>query len=94
MTPLTKTAVPQIDFRVRRRRYGDARWLVQQNDWYEVDAITDTIWGACEAQLSVEEIIKRVMEAHELTLTEALADTSLTLARFESLGLITWNSGD
>ena len=39
---------------MRRRRYGDARWLVCHNEIYQVDSLTDTVWLACTEGLKVK----------------------------------------
>ena len=88
MTTISKHAVPRVSYRVRRRHYDATRWLVQQNDWYELDELTDAVWTACEQGLTVEEIILRVARDQNLPLREAVAYTAYTLERFRMLGLL------
>jgi hypothetical protein len=85
---ISKQAVPRTSFRVRRRRYGDARWLVSHNEIYHVDALTDTVWLACTEGLTVEELAHRVADREDLPLAEALAATVGTLELLRERGLI------
>ena len=88
MNTYHKKAVPKVSYRVRRRRYGDACWLIHRNDWYELDEVTDMIWLACEESLSIEGIIKRVSEQFKLPLAESIACTVSTIERFAQFGLL------
>lgn len=80
--------MPRVNHRVRRRRYAETPWLIHQNDWYELDAVTDTIWRACERASSVEMVVKTVADEHALPLGEALAATVAILERFRALGFV------
>ena len=90
MTTLSKHAVPKVHYRLRRRRYNDTSWLVDYNDLYELDDVTDAVWLACEQELTVEQIIRTVAERQGLPLNEALAATVVTLQRFRELGFLDW----
>jgi hypothetical protein len=90
VTALSKHAVPKVHYRLRRRRYNDTSWLIDHNDWYELDELTDAVWLACEQGLTVEQIVESVAARQGLPLNEALAATIDTLARFQSLGFLEW----
>ena len=73
---------------MRRRRYGDARWLVCHNEIYQVDSLTDTVWLACTEGLTIEDVAYRVAEREDLPLAEALAATMGTLELLRERGLV------
>ena len=88
MNELSKHAVPKMNYRVRRRHYGDSRWLVYRNDWYAIDELTDTVWLSCQEGYSVEKIIQEVAARHAYPLGEALAGVVGVILQLESLGLV------
>ncbi len=93
LTSVSKHAVPKVSYRVRRRRYSDAAWLLHHNDRYQLDALTDSIWLACEESLTIEQIIERVAAEHSLPLDEAIAATVYTLEQFRGLGFLEYEGG-
>ena len=91
---LSKSAVPEVNPRVRRRHYDETRWLVEHNDWYEIDELADAVWLACEQSLTVEQIVEQVAADQGLPLNEALAATVYLLERFSALGFIQYAHRD
>jgi hypothetical protein len=85
---ISKQSMPRATWQARRRRYGDERWLVRFNDFYELDPITDAVWLGCQDGLTVEGIVHRVAECEGLPAAEALAATVAALERFAELGLV------
>ena len=81
-------SVPKPSWEVRRRRYGDGRWLVRHNEIYELDPVTDTIWIACVEGLTIEEIVKRVAAQASVPVPQALKATVTALRRLEHLGMV------
>jgi hypothetical protein len=78
----------RTDFRVRRRRYHTATFLLRHNEWYEIDRMTDTVWQACEEGLTVGEIVSRVARRHRVPVAEAVAAVSYALGHFLELGFV------
>ena len=87
-TTISRDAVPRVSWEVRRRRYGDGRWLVRHNDVYEIDPVTDAVWLACAEGLTVETTIHRVAEAFELPLADAIAQTVGAISGLVQLGFV------
>lgn len=87
VTTISSQARLRTNFRVRRRRYNAATVLVFHNDWYQVDAITDTVWLACEQGATVGETVQRVADEHKLPLQEAVAAVSFAVGWFLELGM-------
>ena len=85
---ISRDAVPRVSWEVRRRRYGDGRWLVRHNDVYEIDPVTDAVWLGCAEGLTVEAIIHRVAEAREVPLADAIAQTVDALSGLLRLGFV------
>lgn len=85
---ISRDAVPRVSWEVRRRRYGDRRWLVRHNDVYEIDPVTDAVWLGCADGLTVEATIHRVARAFELPVGEAIDRTVEALAGFSRLGFV------
>ena len=85
---ISREAVPRPSFEVRRRRYGDGRWLVHHNAIYEIDALVDAVWLGCVDGLTVEQTIHRVAETHGLSLGDAIAATTAALGRLAALGFV------
>lgn len=85
---ISRDAVPRVSWEVRRRRYGDGRWLVRHNDVYEIDPVTDAVWLACAEGLTVEATIHRVAKAFELSLADAIAQTVEALSGLLRLGFV------
>lgn len=88
LTWIGSDAVPRANFRARRRHYGDTRWLVLRNEWYELDEATDIVWLGCERSLTVAELIHDVAARTAMPLNEAMAAVAYALLRFHTLGLI------
>jgi hypothetical protein len=85
---ISKHAVPRTSVQVRRRRYGDGRFLFRYTEIFALDDVTDAVWLACLDGLSVEAIAHRLVEREGLPLDEAVAATVATLARLDDLGLV------
>jgi hypothetical protein len=88
MNELAKDAVPRVNYRVRRRHYGDSRWLVYRNDWYVIDELSDTVWLACQEGYTIEKITHEVAARHQYPLGEALAAVVGLILHLRSLGLV------
>jgi hypothetical protein len=93
-TTISRDAIPRVSFEVRRRRYGDRRWLVRHNDIYEIDPVTDAVWLGCAEGLTVQETIHRVAQAFELPIADAIAQTVEALSRFSRLGFVAFDAMD
>ena len=87
-TTISRDAVPRVSWEVRRRRYGDGRWLVRHNDVYEIDPVTDAVWLGCAEALTVEAIIHRVAEAFDVPLADAITQTVEALSGLVRLGFV------
>jgi len=87
-TTISRDAVPRVSWEVRRRRYGDRRWLVRHNDVYEIDPVTDAVWLGCAEGLTVQETILRVAHDLELPIADAISQTVEALSGFLSLGFV------
>lgn len=87
-TTISRDAVPRVSWEVRRRRYGDRRWLVRHNDVYEIDPVTDAVWLGCAEGLTVEATIHRVAQTFELPVADAVARTVDALSGFSRLGFV------
>lgn len=85
---ISRDSIPRVSWEVRRRRYGDRRWLVRHNDVYEIDPVTDAVWLGCAEELTVEATIRRVAEACELPLADAISVTVDALAQLAALGFV------
>jgi hypothetical protein len=81
-------SVPKASWEVRRRRYGDGRWLVRHNEIYELDPVTDAVWVACVEGLTIDEIVRRVAHEAGVPIAEALKATITALRRLEHLGMV------
>jgi Coenzyme PQQ synthesis protein D (PqqD) len=88
MNTLSTRAYPKARYTVRRRRYAEVPWLVNRNDWYELDDLANAIWCACDGTLTVEQITRRIAEIHALPLGEALAATVGAVVWFHDLELL------
>jgi hypothetical protein len=93
-TTISRDAVPRVSFEVRRRRYGDRRWLVRHNDIYEIDPVTDAVWLGCAEGLTVQETIHRVAQAFELPIADAITQTVEALSGFSRLGFVEFDAMD
>jgi hypothetical protein len=87
-TTISRDAVPRVSWEVRRRRYGDRRWLVRHNDVYEIDPVTDAVWLGCAEGLTVAATIHRVAQTFELPVADAIARTVDALSGFMALGFV------
>jgi len=87
-TTISRDAVPRASWEVRRRRYGDGRWLVHHNDVFEIDPVTDAVWLACAEALTVEAIIHRVAAAFELSVPDAITQTIEALSGLLRRGFV------
>jgi hypothetical protein len=85
---ISTDAVPKPSLEVRRRRYGDRRWLVRHNDMYEIDEVTDAVWLGCIEGLTIEDIVKRVASGSDMPTARALSATVDVLRRLEWLGWV------
>ena len=85
---ISRDAVPRVSWEVRRRRYGERRWLVRHNDVYEIDPVTDAVWLGCADGLTVEATIRGVAETFELPLADAIARTVAALSGLAGLGFV------
>ena len=87
LTRIRRDARVRADHRVRRRKHDGVCLLVRNTEFFEIDAVTDSVWLGCEQGASVGEIVESVAGRHALPLEEALAATIVTLERFRTLGL-------
>jgi len=71
--------VPRPAWDVRRRRYGERRWLVRHNEIYEIDEVVDVVWLACRRGLSVAGIVAEVGARTSTSMSEALELTGQAL---------------
>jgi hypothetical protein len=85
---ISKNAIPRTNFRVRRRRYNDITWLVQHNEWVALDDLSDLVWRACEASLTVEQIALSLAAEGNIPLRDALAATVYALGEFHQMGFV------
>jgi hypothetical protein len=85
---ISSDSVPKASWEVRRRRYGDRRWLVRHNDVYELDPVTDAIWVACAEGLTIEGIVRRIAEQSGASTDRALKATMTALRRLEQQGFV------
>jgi hypothetical protein len=85
---VSRRARVRTDFRVRRRRYRTASFLLFHNEWYEIDDVTDTVWQACEEGITVGEMVSRVAARHRVPMREAVAAVSYALGYFLELGFV------
>ena len=85
---ISRDSTPRVSWEVRRRRYGDRRWLVRHNDVYEIDAVTDAVWLGCTEGLTVQATIGRVAEACGLPIDDAIAATVQALGQLAGLGFV------
>lgn len=88
LTTLSSGDVPHPAWNVRRRRYGDRRWLIRHNEIYEIDAATDAVWLACRDGSTVGGIVSRVADRLSLPRTEALELAGRSIAWLHEMGLI------
>jgi hypothetical protein len=93
LTTIRRDAVVRADYRVYRRRYNELTLLIRHTEYFEIDAITDSVWLGCERSSTVGEITESVARRHALPLGEALAATILTLERFRALGFVSYEAG-
>ena len=91
---LSLTSIPVQSWDVRRRRYGDQRWLVRHNETFEMDPFTDAVWRACGAKVSVAAVAKLVADELDLPPVELLEPTMSALALLGDVGLVTFAAGD
>jgi hypothetical protein len=77
--PIDPQIVPVASWEVRRRRYGEQRWLVRHNQAFEVDPVVDLVWLACSEGLSVGEMAARVAETLDVTPAQATTATDTAL---------------
>jgi hypothetical protein len=91
---ISRDSTPRVSWEVRRRRYGDRRWLVRLNDVYEIDPITDAVWLGCIEGLTVQATIGRVADSCELPLQDAISATVEALGFLSTLGFVDLGSGD
>jgi hypothetical protein len=87
-------SVPKASWEVRRRRYGDRRWLVRHTEVYELDPITDAVWVGCVEGLTVEGIVRRVAEESGAPILRALNTTINVLRRLEHAGMVELEEAD
>src|SRR5262249_28729316 len=90
LTTIRRDATVRADYRVCRRRYNELTLLIRHIEYFEIDAITDAVWLACERSCTVGEIAESVARKHALPLGEALAATLVTLERFPALGFASY----
>ncbi|HEX2046196.1 MAG TPA: hypothetical protein VHF27_00425 [Acidimicrobiales bacterium] len=83
--------VPEPSWEVRRRRYGEHRWLVRHNEVYEIDDITDAVWLGCGEGLTIGVIAQRVAADHGFSLPEAMGMTARAVRALAHLGLVRLN---
>ena len=87
-TTISRDSVPRVSWEVRRRRYGDRRWLVRHNDVYEIDPVTDAVWLGCAEGLTVQATIGRVAATCGLPIDDAISATVDALGRLSGLGFV------
>ena len=85
---ISRDSIPRVSWEVRRRRYGDRRWLVRHNDVYEIDPVTDAVWLGCTDGLTVQATIGRVAEACGLPIDDAISATVHALGQLAGLGFV------
>ena len=90
MRTVSRDAVVEVDYRVRRRRYGDTSFLIRRNEYVETDHLTDSVWVACEQGDRLGDVIASVAERTGLPLGEATAAAVFTIERFRALGFVTY----
>lgn len=86
---VTIDTVARPSWEVRRRRYGDRRWLVRHNDIFELDPRTDVVWLACGEGRSVLDIAKQLTDDLGMPPADALAAAAGTVQLFADAGLVT-----
>jgi hypothetical protein len=85
---VSSDTVPRPSWEVRRRRYGERRWLVRHTEVYELDPITDAIWLGCVEGLTIEAIVEQVAQQARVPTARALDATVTTLRKLEHLGFV------
>ena len=86
--------IARVDYRVRRRRFGQTTFLIRNNEYVTIEPLADTAWLACERDWTVAEIIRLVAERHSLPIESALSATVEALERFRALGFMTYEAGE
>ena len=85
---ISTNSVPRASWEVRRRRYGDRRWLVRHTEIYELDPVTDAIWLGCVEGFTIEVIVRRIVDEFGMPTARALEATVTMLRRLEHLGFV------
>ena len=80
-----------VDYRVRRRRFGDTAVLIHNTRVAKVDEFADCVWLACERDWTIGQIVRHVAERQGLPLPEALSAAVLALERFRDLGFLSYD---
>ena len=91
---ISTDSAPRASWEVRRRRYGDRRWLVRHNEIYELDPVTDAIWLGCVEGLTIGAIVRRVVADFGMPTARALDATVTMLRRLEHLGFVELDDAD
>ena len=81
-------AVPVQAWDVRRRRYGEGRWLLRHNEVFELDRVTDAAWRACGEGRSVVAIARAVADDLGLAPAAALEPTVTAVLSLYDAGLL------
>jgi hypothetical protein len=90
LTSIRRDAAVRADYRVRRRKYDENRFLIRHTEFVVIDEITDAVWVACERGCTVGEIITAVEDSQHLPLGEAAAAVVVTLERLRARGFVTY----
>jgi len=81
-------AVPVQSWDVRRRRYGEGRWLVRHNEVFELGPVADAAWRACGDGRRVVAVARAVAEDLGLAPADALEPTITALLALHDAGLL------
>ena len=91
LTTISVDWVVHVDYRVRRRRFGDAAVLVYNTRVARIDDFADAVWLACERDWTIGQIVRHVAERQGIPLPEALSAVVLALERFRALGFLSYD---
>ena len=90
---MSLAAIPVQSWDVRRRRYGDGRWLMRHNEVFEIDELTDAVWRACTDRLGIGAITRVVADELALAPGHALEVTVGALQLLGDAGLVRFEPG-
>lgn len=82
------SVLPQLDWRVRRRKHRNLIFLIRRNEWYELDKAHDLFWTGAICGLSFREIVARLMAEEGVSTSDATVLVSGIFANLLSFGLI------